>query len=230
MTWLNPIQPGLSPEQIIADGREAWAQLREGSEDWLRWKKTGRLLVLIDDQAQVRGGNSAHRFRQAKGELLIKYELDDKHIDKGVRSRLIAIMRREQDVENWLAGIDKEVRREWTHPNTVHRHCPFFRKARPASGTPKAPGLREVNRTLQQEKHALEQRLKRNSGGDNIDFEHDTDAHIIDMLAHGLVTRERILRIARGLQTKASEMAKRAAAASPADAGKPGTVKRGVLR
>jgi hypothetical protein len=205
----------ISHELTLEQGREAWHQLKEGSEDFRRWMRVGEALKLLRDDAQRRAGNhtTGRFFNRIMGELLKQHRFDD--IDKAARSRLLTIIDNKTKVNEWLATLTREQRLQWSHPTVVYRHCPLFKKPVDPN-KPKRETLREASAKVQEELKTTKEQLKRAGTGSNIDFEKDTDANIVNFLAHGLVTARRIRRIIHGLQTKARELEKQEKAAKPA--------------
>ena len=177
------------------------------SLDWEQWRKTGRLLVVIDDEATARAGNHAsHHLKTVRGELLKQHGVHD--IDKGVRSRLIAIMRREADVETWRRVLTAGERLKWNHPYSVHHHCPLFKKTPDPNVKPKEkpPTLREVNARLQEELHRVQEEKELTGSGSNVDFDNYDAPSMAATIARGLVTAAKIRRLIHALGKEAKRL------------------------
>jgi hypothetical protein len=151
-------------EAVLHRGREAWNRLRTNST-WEDWKAVGKAHVI----GQATAMRDAHvnkpkgrSYNAAFSAWARKFGFEG--LDKGVRSRLLDVMKHLVEIDAWLAKLPPAEQLKINHPNTVWRRW----KAATAVPDPNAPPrvspfekLNDSIRTLQEEND----RLKR-SGGD----------------------------------------------------------------
>jgi hypothetical protein len=198
-------------DAVLEQGKAAWAVLKKGSEDFERWIAVGRSLVLLRDDAEKRSDSRiGATFRKIMGSLLAQHGFDE--IDKGVRSRLVAIIDNYDKVHAWRETLTGDQRLRWGHPNTISRRCPVFRK--PSDKPTRASPLAVMQDNLALAKSHLAEAVERaraaeeRAKGGNIDFENDTIPDIARMLADGLWEPTKVRQLISALLKEAQRLEK----------------------
>src|SRR5262245_3961206 len=127
----TPGEPGAAPadallEQVfidltaierkqVDDTREFITGQKKTFDRWIAGARTLRMLKL--KSLCVNSKNAFLRLRT-------QYGLGRDVISDATVSLLLAILRREEEVRAWRAGLTEEERYEWASPWSIRRHCP----------------------------------------------------------------------------------------------------------
>jgi hypothetical protein len=100
----------------IARGRRAWVHIQEsrpGLIDWCHWLIVGEALQVGAETCERAAGG----FDRSMMVWLHTNKLDG--IDRGLRSRLLELLRHRIEVEAWRATLHPHERRRKGHPNSI---------------------------------------------------------------------------------------------------------------
>jgi hypothetical protein len=163
------------PEDVVLHrGREAWNRLQTNST-WQDWKAVGKAHQ-IGQATAMRDGHvnkpTGRSYNAAFAAWARKFGFEG--LDKGVRSRLLDVMKHLAEIDAWLAKLPPTERLKINHPNTVWRRW----QAATAVPDPNAPPrvspyqkLSETNVALQEENDRLRRQIER--GGSDLWTVHD---------------------------------------------------------
>jgi hypothetical protein len=154
-------------DAVLHRGREAWQRLRTNST-WEDWKAVGKAHVI----GQATAMRDAHinkpkgrSYNAAFSAWAKKFGFEG--LDKGVRSRLLDVMKRLAEIDAWLAKLPPTEQQKINHPNTVWRRW----KASTVVPDPNAPAkvspyqkLSESVATLQEENDRMRRDIERGGG------------------------------------------------------------------
>ena len=156
------------PEEAVLDrGREAWNRLRTNST-WEDWKAVGKAHVI----GQAMAMRDAHVNKPKGRSYNAAFSAWAKKsgfegLDKGVRSRLLDVMKHLAEIDAWLAKLPLTEQQKINHPNTVWRKW----KASTVVPDPNAPQkvspyqkLSESVATLQEENDRMRREIERGGG------------------------------------------------------------------
>jgi hypothetical protein len=157
----------LSEEAVLHRGRDAWNRLR-ANQTWDDWKAVGKAHVI----GQATAMRDAHinkpkgrSYNAAFSAWQKKFGFEG--LDKGVRSRLLEVMKHLAEIDAWLAKLPPTEQQKINHPNTVWRRW----KASTVVPDPKAPPkvsayqkLSESVAALQEENDRMKREIERGGG------------------------------------------------------------------
>jgi hypothetical protein len=157
------------PEEaaLLHRGREAWDRLRTNST-WKDWKAVGKACAV----GQATAMHDAHvnkpkgrSYNAAFSAWQKKFGFEG--LDRGVRSRLLDVMKHLAEIDAWLAKLPPTEQQKINHPNTVWRRW----KAATAVPDPNAPPkvspyqkLSESVAALQEENDRMRREIERGGG------------------------------------------------------------------
>ena len=143
--------PSLNEQRhvYVETARGAIAALRKTFETWVQ---VGIGLQALHDLADEIGGKQTYdRLREREG-------LGKNIVNKSRSSRLLAIIDKLSQVEEWRASLTDNQRFEWASPEAVHRHCPLLKPRDNAEPKPsEREQLREAVVKLEEENHRLKE-------------------------------------------------------------------------
>jgi hypothetical protein len=135
------------PEEAVLDhGREAWNRLRT-NHTWDDWKAVGKACAIGQVTAMHDGHVNKPKGRSFNAAISAwnkKYGFQD--LDKGVRSRLLDVMKHLAEIEIELAKLPLTKRQQLNHPNAVWR---FWKKlTKPSSSAPSVSAVQKLKDSI----------------------------------------------------------------------------------
>jgi hypothetical protein len=117
--------PALTPEEqgAVSIALDALYTLKRTFAFWL--DIAGALKLLRDKADRIGGRFTFDLLRQREG-LGGKDHLGREILSKSRVSRLLAILARLEEVQQWRAKLSEGQRFEWASPEAVYKHCPLF--------------------------------------------------------------------------------------------------------
>ena len=184
-------------EAVLHRGREAWNRLRTNST-WEDWKAVGKAHVI----GQATAMRDAHvnkpkgrSYNAAFSAWARKFGFEG--LDKGVRSRLLDVMKHLAEIDTWLAKLPPTEQQKINHPNTVWRKW----KASTVVPDPNAPPRVSPYQKLSESVAALQEendRMKRDiaQGGGDLWSPQDRPQDIAKVIV-GKLTKSKAEKVAR---------------------------------
>jgi hypothetical protein len=194
LTQVNSSNP-TSEDTIIHRGKEAWHRLRTHTtfEDW---KAVGKACSI----GQATAMRDAHVNKpKGRGYNAAISAWDKKHgfadLDKGVRSRLLDVMRHLAGIEAELAKLSDTKSQELNHPNAVWRF--WKRVTKPPSTEQRISPVQKLKDSLvalQEENDRMSREIER-GGGDL--WNKDDRPHDIARIIVGKLSKSKAEKVAR---------------------------------
>src|SRR5215469_937012 len=176
----------LPEEAVLHRGREAWNRLRTNST-WEDWKAVGKAHV-IGEATAMRGAHvnkpKGRCYNAAFSAWARKFGFEG--LDKGVRSRLLDVMKHLAEIDVWLAKLPATEQQKINHPNTVWRKW----KASTVVPDPNAPAKVSPSQKLSESVATLPQ------GGGDLWSPQDKPQDIAKVIV-GKLTKSKAEKVAR---------------------------------
>jgi hypothetical protein len=109
-------------------GREALERLRDREgKNWDDWTAVGLALEVGRKRAEYESGKSrGSRYSKAMGRWIDEHGFRD--MDESDRAKLLKVIEKRAEIEDWRAGLSDAERRKLNHPATVWRNWPGSKK------------------------------------------------------------------------------------------------------
>jgi hypothetical protein len=197
------------PDDIMRRAREAAERLLSGHsyQDWLI---VGAAYQQLQSEALHRAGTNeaeGKRYNQQIKQLLDDAGLGIVLKDRGVRSRLLDLVKHREEVERFRANLKPGRRLQLNHPNSVWRAWQKSLPHDPDAPQPEAkPTLAQRLAEVLEENHRLKQEIER--GGGDLWAPKDTAAQIARAVIDRL-TSSKAEKVARAMLKLAADKKKR---------------------
>jgi hypothetical protein len=153
--------PALTPEEqgAVSTALDALYALKKTFDYWI---DIARALKLLRDKADRIGGRFTFDLLRQREGLGGKDHLGREILNKTRVSRLLAILDRLEEVQQWRARLSDGQRFAWSSAEAVHQHCPLFQKPDDEDEEPAQKAARSTTAKLIEALEALDAESTKN--------------------------------------------------------------------